>query len=480
MTAVAPDGRTPATRGAWLTPSSESSESAARRRNGRRAPSVVTLVFVVGLMAILVGLAVTMAVADYDIWGAFLVGVVLLILTVPLATRAARAEGDPRIGRIVLAAALLKLTVGSISRYVMAYGVYGTGDSEGYFLAGRVLAPNFRHGDFSNLGDFTGTRFINIASGVAIAIINETRLGLFVLFSFLAFLGLYCYYQAFRLAFPDGDCRRYRLLLFFWPSLLFWPSSLGKDSWMVCVTGLCALGIANLLVGKARGFLWLAVGTAGCVIVRPHMALLVFAGFGAALLVRRNRGRYDRLLARPGGTVMLMLGAVVVASILVSQAQAFFNVDSLDIETAQTVIDTTIQNTSNAHSSFKPPDASSPVGYLAAIGTVLFRPLPLEVPNAGGAIAAVEGLTLAALVVVSWRRLLRVPKMMIRNAYVAFALVYTAAFIFAFSSFGNFGVLARQRSQLFPLLFVLFALPKAGPAEPEVDETAADETLPAV
>jgi hypothetical protein len=33
--------------------------------------------------------------------------------------------------------------------------------------------------------------------------------------------------------------------------------------------------------------------------------------------------------------------------------------------------------------------------------------------------------------------------------------------MFAFSSFGNFGILARQRAQLFPLALVVLALPLA-------------------
>ena len=42
---------------------------------------------------------------------------------------------------------------------------------------------------------------------------------------------------------------------------------------------------------------------------------------------------------------------------------------------------------------------------------------------------------------------------------MAFGLVYTFAFIYAFSSIANFGILARQRSQLLPLLLVVLCLP---------------------
>lgn len=46
-----------------------------------------------------------------------------------------------------------------------------------------------------------------------------------------------------------------------------------------------------------------------------------------------------------------------------------------------------------------------------------------------------------------------------RQSYVAFALVFTGLFVFAFSGFANFGLLVRQRAQVMPLFLVLLAVP---------------------
>jgi hypothetical protein len=64
------------------------------------------------------------------------------------------------------------------------------------------------------------------------------------------------------------------------------------------------------------------------------------------------------------------------------------------------------------------------------------------------------------LCALSVRRLARLPRELARRPYVAFAVVYTFAFIYAFSSLVNFGILARQRSQLLPALFVVLCLPE--------------------
>jgi hypothetical protein len=65
--------------------------------------------------------------------------------------------------------------------------------------------------------------------------------------------------------------------------------------------------------------------------------------------------------------------------------------------------------------------------------------------------------------------------------YVAFAVSYTAMFVFAFSSVGNFGIMTRQRTQVLPLVLVLLAIPaaravadRAPPRIPEHPKTLAD------
>lgn len=476
MSSVAPDGRAAATtRGAWLT-------TAPARRTARRdhRVSATSLFFVVGVTVLLIGLAVAMSATAYDIWGGMLVGTILLLATVPIATRAARRWDDPGLGRFLLLGAFLKMSVGSGARYYVIYSVYGAADAERYFESGKFLAPFIRSGDFGQQVTTTGgagTHFIETVSGIVIAVISETRLGEFVVFSWFAFLGLYFFSEAFRIAFPAGDHRRYRLLVFLWPSLLFWPSSVGKEAWMVCMLGMCALGMANLFVGKWRGFAWLAVGTAGCVAVRPHVALIVFAGFLVGLLLRRNRGAYSRMLAQPVGTLVLLVGIIFAGAFMFQQTQSFFKLDSLDIESAQGLLDSTTEQTAEGGSAYNPASPNSPIGYVQSAVTVMFRPFPTEASGTAF-YTGLEGVLLAGLFVVSWRRLVRVPRMMLQHAYVAFAVGFSFVFIYAFAAISNFGILARERAQFFPVLFALLAIPprpRGADALDELDD-AVDET----
>ena len=73
--------------------------------------------------------------------------------------------------------------------------------------------------------------------------------------------------------------------------------------------------------------------------------------------------------------------------------------------------------------------------------------------------ASLEGVFLLALIARNWRRFLSFPRLARRRPYLAFSTTYTLLFVYAFSNFNNFGILTRQRVQVFPIILVLLALP---------------------
>ena len=129
-----------------------------------------------------------------------------MLLTLPFALSAARADGDSTTPWLIMGAFVLKLC-GAVARYYVAFSVYGTGDSQAYHDVGAKLAPMFRHGDFSiDLGKrVLGTGFIEIVTGAVYTVTGATKLGGFFVFSWLGFIGLFLFYRAFCIAFPDGD-----------------------------------------------------------------------------------------------------------------------------------------------------------------------------------------------------------------------------------------------------------------------------------
>jgi hypothetical protein len=233
---------------------------------------------------------------------------------------------------------------------------------------------------------------------------------------------------------------------------------------MILVLGAAALGAAQLFTGRFRGLVWLALGLWGAAVVRPHLALIVAVGLvvAAPLSLVRGGGHGDQRQRRRGrlGGAALLLTLLLSGSTLIGLAENFFGLSSLNTQTAQEQLDETTRRSGVGRSAFTAHSPNDPVGFVLAGVTVLFRPFPLEVGSVQGILTSLEGLALLAVCVLSTRRLFRLPVELLRRPYVAFALVYTFAFIYAFSSIVNFGILARERCQLLPVLFVVLCIPR--------------------
>ncbi len=138
----------------------------------------------------------------------------------------------------------------------MLYG--GGADSARYDDAGERISAALRAGlPWVAHGPFPGTAFIEGFTGYVYLLLGPTLIGGFLFFSWLGFWGLLLFQRAFATALPDGDARRYALLVLFLPSLLFWPSSIGKEAWMTLALGLGAYGAARCSpAGRAASRSW--------------------------------------------------------------------------------------------------------------------------------------------------------------------------------------------------------------------------------
>ncbi|HXF73614.1 MAG TPA: hypothetical protein VNO79_13530, partial [Actinomycetota bacterium] len=220
---------------------------ASRSREGRRPAALAALGTVFAAVCAAAILVLT-GVSSYDVWGAVFVAPVIVLASLPVLARQAEREGDRRLLTLLIAALLLKLA-GSVVRHFVAFSVYGgVADAAGYDGWGTRIAERFWHGRFSTgLDSLTGTDFIRFLTGLVYTVIGPTRIGGFLVYSWLGFWGLFSFYRAFRIAVPEGRARSYAHLVLFLPSLVFWPSSIGKEAWMTFSLGIAALGAARLL-----------------------------------------------------------------------------------------------------------------------------------------------------------------------------------------------------------------------------------------
>ena len=182
----------------------------------------------------------------------------------------------------------------------------------------------------------------------------------------------------------------------------------------------------------------------------------MFCGIALAGVVGKSR--------RPGGKasvlrLVLFGGLLLGGLVLASSTAEFFGVPSLNQETVNATLANAEGRTSEAGSSFSPVSMSNPANAPLAFATVLYRPFPFEVSNAIAAVSALEGVY---LVVLTWRsrsRLRSLLRSMRRDPYAAYSSGILVTFVYAFSAFSNFGILARQRCQVLPFFLVLLCLP---------------------
>jgi hypothetical protein len=395
---------------------------------------------------------------------AFLVPV-LLAASWPAFTRQARRERDPTLVRLLVAALLLKL-VGSLVRYWVAVAFYDSNaDAFEYHRVGVELAMRFRAGNFdTGLASLSGTDFISFFTGMVYTVTGPSIFAGFLLYSWLAFGGMFYLYRAFTIAIPDGNRRSYARLLFFMPSLLYWPSSIGKEAWMLCILGLAAFGTARLLTGRP----WRGIALAGVAlwlgaIVRAHVSGMVVLGLVVAYLFARPPRRLGAL--GPAVKLFALAALVVVAVGLLGRTQSYLLEKGIDPQDGVTsVLNETSRRTNQGGSNFEAPSTGVSLAKLPlAAVTILFRPFPFEVHNAQAAITALESSLLLFLALARRRAIGHAVRHLRRWPYVAFILVYSGLFVVAFSSIANFGILARERTQLLPFFLALLCVPARRP-----------------
>ena len=425
----------------------------ARLRSGQVAIVVIGL----SVTTLLVVLVVTAGSTDV---APLIVGPILFLISLPILRREASRSGDSGLYTILVIALAVKLA-GALLRYFVAYTFYaGQNDASGYFGYGVRLALQFRAGDFTtDLPSLTGTDFLRFFSGIVYTVIPASRITGFLVFAWLSFWGQVFFYRAYRIAMPEGNSRAYGYWVLFLPSLVYWPSSIGKEAWMMLALGLAALGVAHVLAGRTgRGLVLAGLGMWLAALVRPPMAGIVALAFAPAVLLRPVSPSLRQ--AAPLAKVVSLVAVIVLAVVFIGKAQLFLNAESLTspASVAQELTEVA-ERADKGDSEFTPTVVRSPIDLPVATLTVLFRPLPTEAHNAQALAAGVESALLLLLCIYRLPRIVAAIRDFRRQPYVVFALVYVGLFVVAFSAFPNFGLLVRERVQVLPLLLVLLTLP---------------------
>ncbi len=392
-----------------------------------------------------------LASTEEDIFLAYVVFGVLMAVSLLLFKLVARSdpEGD-RLFVFLLVSFALKLAAFD---YRLVLGPLA--DARIYHYTGRTIAHQLAGGHLPVLASYHGTEFIRLLAGVAYFVMGETFQGISMLWAWFGLMGMLFFYKAFSTAFPNGNRRLYMPLILLYPTMLMWTSTLGKDALMVSFLGMSTYGAARL---RQRidpiGFWWLLLGLGGMLMIRPHVTMIFGVALAAFALIRPVRaGRLTPVVWLAG--LVLFLG-VAVGTVRV--ASRFVGIELTEDSVTGFVESTRVRTGRRGGSAFEAVSPRATAGAAIAIPTVLFRPFPMEAHNTVARISSLEGMGLLALMLYRWRNVGGAVVAATRNSYLLLVVIYTLLFIFAFSAaIRNFGILARERAQVLPFVFMLIA-----------------------
>ena len=320
------------------------------------AVTVVGLALIIGYLWLLLDVAAT---GELEAWSGMLLIPVVVLLNIPLLLRAAGVTP----------------TRGSCSCWCWRSwpswrprrrgGRWPSSSTTGptprsYSIEGARLAEAYRHWDFgADIGrEFVGTGFMRVATGAVYVLTGPSFYLVWLIFSLLGFWGTYFLYRAFRIAIPDGNARRYALLLLLLPSMLFWPAGLGKEAFIIFGIGLMAYGSALLLSGYRTWAVPLLLGVVATAVVRPHITAALFTALVLAWFLRKRLRPANELtpLTYVGGAAVILAAGAVVAS----SAASFLGLDSLTVSGVDSAISDTTELTDEGGSTFTPAVGAQP------------------------------------------------------------------------------------------------------------------------
>jgi hypothetical protein len=276
-------------------------------------------------------------------------------------------------------------------------------------------------------------------------------LGGFVVCAALSFVGSWYFYKAFRVGFPNGNERLFAVLIFLFPTMWYWTSSLGKDAVVMLFLGLATYGFALLFRAISfRAIAALALGLSVISLIRPPISAALAISAAAAFLLRPAKARAPQVQALLWFVFVPLLALAAFTIIRTSQAYVRHDSPVEAFEAQQTDF-----SASGGTSDFTPINPFTPPGFVLAIVTVNFRPFPWEAGGPLPAVAAMEGIALVVILIANRRSILAGLRTWRSNGMVILAVGSFLSISVILSVLANFGLLARQRTQVLPFLFML-------------------------
>ncbi len=325
----------------------------------------------------------------------------------------------------------------------LTYILYTSSSSSDSFKYFRVSAASENWLElFGN-----GTTFIYFFAWPFTHVLGLSYYAVMALFSFFGLVGIYLLYRAAN----ENINSQAKLiqglgiveLVFLLPNLHFWTSSLGKGSVMILGMGLLFWGLSRF--NRRPGFI--IAGLAIVYFTRPHILLAVVLGTVCGLIFTNS------------GIKAYFKWAIILLSLVVfyftsDNVIEFANTDGLNIldTNSSEMFQHKVSSLGRAGTGVDIQNYSLPM----KLFTFWFRPLFVDAPGVMGFISSIENLIYLYMFFILITELIGIWNEL--NGWFKISLfVFLIASLALAQISGNLGIAMRQKAQVMPLFFIVFA-----------------------
>lgn len=334
------------------------------------------------------------------------------------------------------------------------YAIYFSGGAVDAFVYDNyasVYAEYLKRWDFSPFtdqrlwrnGQLFYTNFVAYPAAFFMIITKDSMFGIFLLFSLVCFLGLVYMLKAFVVNYPGMNIKRVSMLLFFFPALWFWTSTIGKDAFMFLGLGILCYGISD----KRLNYVRIAAGLAILYAFRPPVAYMGVIALAAFFILNVRDSFFSKAFKIMAGIVVLLF--------LMNYLSSKWSVEDLSSESISQLQRGTLRNNNYGTGALEQKSggfSSIPRGVV----DVLARPFLWEGTNPLALASALEINLVLLLLYLNRRSLMMFLREGLRHRLSTFILAFVGIYILSVGMFeNNIGLIARHRSILFPFLFIM-------------------------
>mgnify|MGYP000639100901 CR=1 FL=1 len=326
-----------------------------------------------------------------------------------------------------------------------------------YGLDSYMYYANAVYSEGMDIFGYAATDRVIIFTRILSDFVGDSYYSIKLIYSFIGFLGLILFYKSYLYVMKNNQVeshmqRQFMYMLFLLPSILFWSSTLGKDSLTLFIVGLFVFNFIKLIDSyKLTNIVFLLVAMYLAYLVRPWFLIIFTMTIFFFYLNFKSRKQ--------------IIFSIVLSPILYYMVWEFLA--SRSVHSVDKIFETiyiSASNMSEGGSAIEVNDISTLVGYIyyyiPNIFTSIFRPMFYDVTNVFTLLNAVENIILLYLVITY---ILLRPLEIWNNKYLKALILFilTWSLIYVIISPTNLGIAVRFKLQVLPVILIIIFISRS-------------------